>query len=68
MFIPFFDFGQKLLMDPNLDCSDPEYKRVLSLDYVGYRLENAGLVIFLLSILFFPPHIYSQKNPPSISS
>nr|XP_051217240.1 uncharacterized protein LOC127334748 [Lolium perenne] len=34
----------KLPMDPNLDCSDPEYKRVLSLDYVGYRLENAGLV------------------------
>ncbi|KAM0871951.1 hypothetical protein ACQ4PT_039046 [Festuca glaucescens] len=34
----------KLLMDPNLDCSDPEYKRIFSLDYVGYRLENAGLV------------------------
>ncbi|XP_047063425.1 uncharacterized protein LOC124671027 [Lolium rigidum] len=34
----------KLLMDPNLDCSNPEYKRIFSLDYVGYRLENAGLV------------------------
>jgi hypothetical protein len=38
-------------MDPNLDCSDPEYKRVLSLDYVGYRLENAGLVIFFVKHL-----------------
>jgi hypothetical protein len=26
-------------MEPNLNCSDPEYKRVLSFDNVGFRLE-----------------------------
>jgi hypothetical protein len=49
-----FNFAQKLLMDPNLDCSDPEYKRIFSLDHVGYRLENAGLVFFFVHLLFPP--------------
>jgi hypothetical protein len=51
-----FNFAQKLLMDPNpnLDCSDPEYKKIFSLDYVGYRLENAGLVFFFVHLLFPP--------------
>lgn len=34
----------KLLVDPTLNCSDPQYKRVFFLDFVGFRLENAGLL------------------------
>ncbi|XP_071678081.1 uncharacterized protein [Lolium perenne] len=34
----------KLLMDPMLNCFYPEYKRIFCLDYVAFRLENAGLV------------------------
>jgi hypothetical protein len=39
-------------MDPNLNCSDPGLKMVLSFDNVGYRLENAGLVHFMNPIPF----------------